>query len=108
MKRSPDETVQEFLAKFIKFYNLIPPKVKPSLKLPKSNMLNLLKANSCRDMRKNQDKAQPSISQTSQERFETMMRTMERMMEIMALNNRPNPREQADGPPKNPRGPVIP
>jgi hypothetical protein len=61
-----------------------------------------IKSNSGRDMNKTQDKAQPSTSQTSEERFETMMRTMERMMERMALGNRPNPREQADGPPRNP------
>jgi hypothetical protein len=61
-----------------------------------------IKANSGRDMKKAQDKAQPSTSQTSEERFEMMMRTMEKMMERMALDNRPNPREQADGPPRNP------
>jgi hypothetical protein len=37
-----------------------------------------------------------------------MMRNMERMMERMALGNRPNPREQDDGPPRNPRRPKIP
>jgi hypothetical protein len=67
-----------------------------------------IKANSGRDMNKAQDKAQPSTSQTSEERFETMMRTMERMMERMALDNRPNPREQADIPPRNLRRPTIP
>jgi hypothetical protein len=37
-----------------------------------------------------------------------MMRNMEQMMERMALGNRPNPREQANAPPKNPRRPAIP
>jgi hypothetical protein len=67
-----------------------------------------MKSKSVRDMNKAQDKAQPSTSQTSEERFEMMMRTMEIMMERMALDNRPNPREQADGPPRNPRRPTIP
>jgi hypothetical protein len=40
-----------------------------------------IKSNSDRDMNKAQDKAQPSTSQTSEERFEMMMRTMEKMME---------------------------
>jgi hypothetical protein len=76
----------------------------------KVNIMDLgkIKANSGRDMIKDQEKAQPSTSQTVEERFETMMRTMERMMERMALDNRPNPREQADGPPRNPRRPGIP
>jgi hypothetical protein len=52
-----------------------------------------IKSNSGRDMNRTQDKAQPSTSQTSEERFEAMMRNMERMMERMALGNRPNPRE---------------
>jgi hypothetical protein len=37
-----------------------------------------------------------------------MMRNMERMMERMALGNKPNPREQADRPPRNLRRLVIP
>jgi hypothetical protein len=52
-----------------------------------------MKANSDRNMGKTQDKAQASTSQTSKERFKAMMRNMERMIEIMALGNRPNPRE---------------
>jgi hypothetical protein len=67
-----------------------------------------IKDNSGKDMDKTQEKAQPSTSQTSEERFEAMMRTMERMMEIMALDSRPNPREQVDGPPINLRRPTIP
>jgi hypothetical protein len=42
-----------------------------------------IKYNSDRDMNKVQDKAQPSISQTSKERFEMMMKTMEKLMERM-------------------------
>ena len=67
-----------------------------------------MKANSDRNMGKTQDKAQTFTSQTSEERFEVMMRNMERMMERMALGNRTNPREQANGPPRNPRRPVGP
>jgi hypothetical protein len=37
-----------------------------------------------------------------------MMRNMERIMERIALGNRPNPRENADGSPRNPRRPAIP
>ena len=43
MKRSPDETVQEFLAGFMKVYNVIPDEVKPPPRLLNSNMLILLK-----------------------------------------------------------------
>jgi hypothetical protein len=144
MKRSPDETVQEFSARFMKVYNVIPDEVKPppkaaqlryvdsfesdfSLLLRERRSATLddmmtdaievevnlmasgkMKANSDRNMGKTQDKAQTSTSQTSEERFEAMMRNMERMMERMALGNRPNPREQADGPPRNPRRPAGP
>ena len=43
-----------------------------------------------------------------EERFETMMRTMEMMMEMMDLDNKPNPREHDDIPPINLRRPTIP
>jgi hypothetical protein len=144
MKRSPDETVQEFSAKFMKIYNAIPDEVKPPPKAAQLRYVdsfesdftlllrerrsatlddmmtdaievevNLMasgkmKANSGRNINRTQDKAQTSTSQTPEERFEAMMRNMERMMERMTLGNRPNPREQADGPPRNPRRPVIP
>jgi hypothetical protein len=70
--------------------------------------LGKMKADSDRNMGKTQDKAQTSTSQTSEERFEAMMRNMERMMERMALGNRPNPREQVSGPPTNLRIPIGP
>jgi hypothetical protein len=144
MKRSLDETVQEFSARFMKVYNVIPDEVKPppkaaqlryvdsfesdfSLLLRERRSATLddmmtdaievevnlmasgkMKANPGRNMGKTQDKAQTSTSQTSEERFEAMMRNMERMMERMALGNRPNPREQADGPPRNLRRPAGP
>jgi hypothetical protein len=66
-----------------------------------------MNTNSGRSSNRTQDKAQPSNSQTLEETFEVMMRNMERMMEIMALGNMPNPREHVDGPPKNPRRPAI-
>ena len=144
MKRSPDEIVHEFSARFMKVYNAIPDEVKPppkaaqiryddsfesdfSLLLRERRSATLddmmidaievevnlmasgkMKANSDRNMGKTQDKEQTSTSQTSEEIFKAMMRNMERMMEIMALGNRPNPREQVDGPPKNLRRPVGP
>jgi hypothetical protein len=44
-------------------------------------------------MNKVQDKEQPSTSQTSEERFETMMKNMEKMMERMAIDNNTYTRE---------------
>jgi hypothetical protein len=67
-----------------------------------------IKSNSDMDMNKVQDKAQLSTSQTSKERFEMMMKTMEKMMERMVLDNNLNTREQVDGPPRNQRRPTIP
>jgi hypothetical protein len=67
-----------------------------------------IKSNSDRDMNKVQDKAQPSTSQSSEERFEMMMKTMEKLMERMDLDNNPNTREQADVPPRNQRRQTIP
>jgi hypothetical protein len=51
------------------------------------------KNNSSRDINITQEKAHPSTSQTSEERFEATMRNMERMMERMSLGNRFNPRQ---------------
>jgi hypothetical protein len=144
MRRSPDETVQEFSTRFIKVYNSIPTEVKPPprvaqlryvdsfesdfallLRERRSTSLddmmsdaievevNLMasgkiKYNSDRDMNKVQDKAQPSTSQSSEERFELMMKTMEKLMERMSLDNKPNTREQVDVPPRNQRRPTVP
>jgi len=52
-----------------------------------------IKYNSDMDMNKVQDNAQPSTSQSSKERFELMMNTMEKLMERMYLDNNPNTRE---------------
>ena len=126
MRRSPDETIQEFSARFMKFYNSIPTKVKPpprdvqlryvdsfnidfSLLLRERRSTSLddmmsdeievevnlmppgkIKYNYDKDMNKVQDKAQPSTSQSSEERFEMMMKTMERM----SLNNNPKPEDR--------------
>jgi hypothetical protein len=43
-------------------------------------------------MKKVQDKAQPSTSQSSEERFELNMKTMEKIIERMSLENKPNTR----------------
>ena len=37
-----------------------------------------------------------------------MMKTMEKLMEMMSLDNNPNTKKQADVPPKNQRRPVVP
>jgi hypothetical protein len=66
-----------------------------------------IKYNYDRDMNKVQEKAQPSTSHSSEERFDLMMNTMEKLMERMSLDNNPNTREQADVPPRNQRRPVV-
>jgi hypothetical protein len=66
-----------------------------------------IKGNFDRDMNKVQYKAQPSTSQSSEERFELMMKTMEKLMENMSLDNNPNTREKVDVPPRNQRRPTI-
>jgi hypothetical protein len=132
MRRSPSETVQEFLARFMKVYNSIPTEVKPpprdaqlryddSFEIDFSLLLREIRSNSLDDMmsdaievelnlmasrkikynsnihiNKVQDKAQPLTSQSSEERFELMMKTMEKLMENMSLENNPNTREKAD------------
>jgi hypothetical protein len=67
-----------------------------------------IKYNFDRDMNKVQDKAQPSTSHSSEERFEMMMKTMEKIMERMSLDNNPNTKEQVDVPPRNQRRPIVP
>jgi hypothetical protein len=61
-----------------------------------------------RDINKVQDKAQPSASQSSKERFELMMKTMEKLMEMMSLDNKTNTREHANFPPINQRRLAVP
>jgi len=51
-----------------------------------------IKYNYDKDMKKVQYKAQPSTSQSSEERFELNMKTMEKIMERMSLENKPNTR----------------
>jgi hypothetical protein len=60
-----------------------------------------IKSNSDRALNKDQDKAQPLTSLTLEERFEMMMKTMEKMMERMSLECKPNTREKADAPTRN-------
>ena len=67
-----------------------------------------IKYNSDMDMNKVQDNAQPSTSQSSKERFELMMNTMEKLMERMSLDNKTNTREKANVPPRNQRRPTVP
>jgi hypothetical protein len=137
IKRSPNETVQEFSTRFMKVYNSIPTEVKPPpgaaqlryvdsfdsdfallLRERRSNTLddmmsdaievevNLMasgkiKHNPDRDVKKVQGEAQPSTSQSSDEKFDLMMKTMERLMERMSLENKPATRDQTDFQPRN-------
>jgi hypothetical protein len=69
--------------------------------------LGKMKTSARKDMNRAQDKERPSTSQTSDERFEAMMRNTEQMIERMALGNMHNPIEQDDEQPKNLRRPTI-
>jgi hypothetical protein len=40
MRRAPDETIQEFSARFIKVYNSIPTEVKPPLRVAQLRYVN--------------------------------------------------------------------
>jgi hypothetical protein len=137
IKRSPNETVQEFSTRFMKVYNSIPTEVKPPpraaqlryvdsfdsdfallLRERRSNTLddmmsdaievevNLMasgkiKHNLDRSVKKVQGEAQPSTSQSSDEKFDLMMKTMERLMERMSVENKPATRDQTDFQPRN-------
>jgi hypothetical protein len=48
------------------------------------------------DMKKVQEEAQPSTSQSSDDTFDLMMKNMEIFMEIMSLENKPATRDQTD------------
>ena len=67
-----------------------------------------IKYNYDRDINKVQDMAQPSTSQSSEERFDLMMKTMEKLMERMSLYNNPKTKEHVDVPPRNPRRSRVP
>jgi hypothetical protein len=60
-----------------------------------------IKHNPDRDVKKVQGEAQPSTSQSSDEKFDLMMKTMERFMERMSLENKPATRDQTDFQPRN-------
>jgi hypothetical protein len=132
IKRSPNETVQEFSTRFMKFYNSIPTEVKPppgatqlryvdsfdsdfalllreriynTLDDMMSNTIEVevnlmalgkIKHNLDRSVKKVQGEAQPSMSQSSDEKFDLMMKTMERLMERMSMENKPATRDQTD------------
>jgi hypothetical protein len=55
-----------------------------------------IKHNPDRDVKKVQGEAQPSTSQSSDEKFDLMMKTMERFMERMSLENKPSTKDQTD------------
>jgi hypothetical protein len=137
IKRSPNETVQEFSTKFMKFCNSIPIEIKPPLgasqlryvdsfdsdfvlllRERRSNTLddmmsdvievevNLMaskniKHNLDRSVKKVQGQAQPSTSQSSYDKFNLIMKTMERLMERMFMENKPTTRDQTDSRPRN-------
>jgi hypothetical protein len=52
-------------------------------------------------MKKVQGEAQPSTSQSSDENFGLMMKTMENFMEKLSLDNKPTTRDQAEFQPRN-------
>jgi hypothetical protein len=60
--------------------------------------------------RKPQGDAQPSTSRPSEDKFDLMMKTMEKLMERMSLGNKPITREQHDPQPRNqnPRRGLVP
>jgi hypothetical protein len=51
--------------------------------------------------KKPQGDAQPSTSRSTYDKFDLMMRTMEKLMEKMSVGNRPTSREQHDPQPRN-------
>jgi hypothetical protein len=51
--------------------------------------------------KKPQGDAQPSTSRSSDDKFDLMMKTMEKLMERMSMGNRPAAREQHDPQPRN-------
>jgi hypothetical protein len=60
-----------------------------------------IKHNPDRDMKKVQGEEKPSTYQSSNEKFYLMMKTMEKFMEIMSLENNPATRDQTDFQPIN-------
>jgi hypothetical protein len=51
--------------------------------------------------KKPQGDAQPSTSRSADDKFDLMMKAMDKLMEIMFVGNRPTAREQHDPQPKN-------
>jgi hypothetical protein len=129
--------VQEFSARFMKFYNSIPTEVQPPpgaaqlrytdsfdndfallLRERRSTSLDAIMSNAIevevnmmalgkikqrfnRGDKRPQGDAQPSTSRSTDEKFDLMMRTMEKLMEKMSVGNRPAAREQQDPQPQN-------
>jgi hypothetical protein len=132
MKISPEEMVQEFSAKFMKFYNTIPPEVKLPpvaaqlqyvdsfdsdftllLREIRSNTLGTMMSNAIkfevnlmalrnikqnfdRNGKKPQGDVHPSTYRLLDENFNLMMKTMEKIMERMSMENKPITREKND------------
>jgi hypothetical protein len=61
-----------------------------------------IKYNLDTNFKKVQGEAQPSTSKTSNEKFYLMVKTMERLMEKLSLDNKPAIRDQADFQHRNP------
>jgi hypothetical protein len=133
IKISPDETVQDLSARFMKFYNSILTEVKPPpgatqlqyvgsfdsefallLRERRSNTLGAMmsdvievevnmmasgkiKHNFDRNGKNPQGDVQPFTSRSSDENFDLMMKTMERM----SMENKPATREKNDLQPRN-------
>jgi hypothetical protein len=60
-----------------------------------------IKHNLDRSGKKAQGEAQPSMSQSSDEKFELMKKTISRLMERMSVENKPTTTDQNDSQPRN-------
>ena len=60
------------------------------------------------DRRKTREENQPSTSSSTDAKFDIMMNTMERLMDRLALNNRPPNRDQPEPQIRNPNFRISP
>jgi hypothetical protein len=63
--------------------------------------LGKIKHNLDRSVKKVQGEAQPFTSQSSDEKIDLRMKTMERLMERISMENKPSTKDQTDFQPKN-------
>jgi hypothetical protein len=67
-----------------------------------------IKYNPETDMKKVQGEAQPSTSQSSNPKFDLMVKTMERLVEKLSLDNKPGIRDQTELQHRNPNYIIVP